>query len=130
MISCPTSRFNGPELAVLAPAAERGVSGTGELADLVHEVWVDGEGLPGLCLAGPAGDGFRSQLDAAARLVHVFEGPSHFGAMETYNGFLGREPYSTNDKWALESYPEEWRAEQKVGEAEWRALHRRWLSAR
>ena len=100
------------------------------MADLVHEVWIDGEGLPGLCLSGAAGEGFRSQLDAAACLVHVFEAASHFRAMQTYHAFLGREPYSTNEAWAFEPYPESWKAEQKLGEAEWRALHRRWLQAR
>src|SRR5260370_36622639 len=85
------------------PAAQRRfVSGTDELPELVHEVWIDGEGLPGVCLAGPAGDGFRSLLDSAARLVHVFEASSHFGAMQTYHAYLGRELYTTDDPSAFE----------------------------
>jgi hypothetical protein len=105
----------------------RSVSETDELPELVHEVWIDGEGLPGLCLAGPPGDGFRSLLDSAARLVHVFEAPSHFTAMQTYHAYLGREPYTTDEGWAFERYPESWEREQKQGETGWRALHRRWL---
>ena len=97
------------------------------MATLVHEVWVDGEGLPGVCLAGPAGDGYRSLLDPSARLVHVFEALSHFTAIQTYHAFLGREPYTTADAGALEPYPESWKTEQTLAEAYWRASHRRWL---
>ncbi len=122
-----TSRLSGRA----EPAAQRRfVSGTDELPELVHEVWIDGEGLPGVCLAGPAGDGFRSLLGSTARLVHVFEASSHFRAMQTYHAYLGREPYTTDETWAFEPYPQSWLSEQKLGEPEWRALHSRWLSAR
>jgi len=103
------------------------VSGTAHLPQLVHEIWIDGEGLPGLCLAGPAGDGFRRLLDPAARLVHVFEASNHITAMQVYHSYLGREPYTLNDTSDREPYPESLKVEQASGEAEWRALHKRWL---
>jgi len=100
------------------------------MAHLIHEIWIDGEGLPGVCLAGPAGDGFRSLLDSAARLVHVFEASSYFRAMQTYHAYLGREPYTTEEASAFEPYSDSWDLEQQQGAAEWRALHMRWLGAR
>ena len=55
------------------------------MAILRHEVWEDygdgGEALPGVCLAGPDGDGFRRLLAPTARLVHAFEAGSHHEAM-------------------------------------------------
>jgi len=66
-------------------------------------------------------------LDASARLVKVFEVSSQFSAMQTYHAYLGREPYTANDAAAFEPYPESWKTEQKSGEAEWCALHSRWL---
>ncbi len=47
--------------------------------------------------------------------------------MQIYNAYLGREPYTTDQSWDFEPYPESWKAAQDSKEAEWRALHRRWL---
>ena len=47
--------------------------------------------------------------------------------MQTYHAFLRRQPYTTDDPLAFEPYPESWKAEQKIRESEWRALHSRWL---
>ena len=55
------------------------------MAILVHEIWGEdydnGDALPGLCLAGPNGDGFRRLLEPGARLVGTFRAGSHFEAM-------------------------------------------------
>lgn len=106
------------------------VSGTNDLPELIHEIWIDGEGLPGVCLAGPSGDDFRRLLDPGARLVYVFAAASHFTAMQLYHAYLGREPYTTDQSLDFEPYPESWKAEQERNQPEWRALHGRWLWAR
>jgi hypothetical protein len=83
---------------------------------LVHEVWEeigeDGMVLHRCCLAGPGGEGCRRTLAAGARLLLTYEAGSHFEAMTIYNRFLGREPYSTDQPWDYEPYPEEWYREQ------------------
>ncbi len=84
------------------------------MAKLTHEVWVhvdeNGRELPGCCLAGPMGDGFRKLLavEPGARLVTTFEAGSHFEAMTIYNRLLEREEYTTDEPLAYEPYPEEW----------------------
>ncbi len=89
------------------------------MARLVHEVWLDGDGLPGCCLAGPAGDGFRQLEGQGERLVHTFVAGSHFEAMTIYHEYLGREPYTTDQPRDIEPYPDEWRDEQ-VAAGVWR----------
>ena len=59
---------------------------------LIHEVWedqnVDGHWLPGMCLAGPDGDGFRSLQSDKARLATRIEASSHFEAMMKFHELL------------------------------------------
>ena len=58
------------------------------MAMLIYEVWLDpdenGGYLPGLCLAGPEGDGFRKHLQAGAVLTSTFPAESTFDAMSQY----------------------------------------------
>jgi hypothetical protein len=79
---------------------------------LTHEIWEDpddhGEPSPGCCLSGPRGGAFRQLLGPRARLVHTFEAGSYFEAMTTYNGFLGRGPYTTEHPSDVEPYPASW----------------------
>ncbi len=84
-----------------------------------HEVWIGPDGLPGCCLAGPAGDGARKLFaeDGPATLVWTFEAGSYFEAMTKYNDHLGRGPYTTDQRWDYEPYPEEWLREQTAARA-------------
>ena len=56
--------------------------------ELVHEIWLDpepdGQMLPGLCLAGPMGDGFRSLLNEGALKIGEISGTSRFEVMTKY----------------------------------------------
>jgi len=58
------------------------------MAKLVYEVWLDpdeeGQLLPGLCLAGPEGDGFREFLQPGAILSGTLLAESTFDAMNQY----------------------------------------------
>lgn len=58
------------------------------MAKLVYEVWLDldegGQFLPGLCLAGPEGDGFRKLLQPGAILSGTLLAESTFDAMNQY----------------------------------------------
>ncbi|CAA6803495.1 MAG: Unknown protein [uncultured Sulfurovum sp.] len=48
--------------------------------ELIHEVWEEFDNeqvLPGCCLAGPDGDGFRALLSSNARLKIVFKASNH-----------------------------------------------------
>jgi hypothetical protein len=58
------------------------------MAKLVYEIWLDpdedGQHLPGLCLAGPEGDGFRKLLEPGAILRGTFLAESTFDAMTQY----------------------------------------------
>ena len=87
------------------------------MARLVHEVWLDAEGLPSCVLAGPPGDDARRLfLSRDARLVHTFEAGSHFEAMQLYNAYLGRGPYTTSYPEADNAdYPVEWLEAQRSG---------------
>ena len=82
------------------------------MTELVHEIWLDADGHHGCCLAGPAGEDFRRLLDARARLIHALSASSHFNAMQIYNAYLGREPYTTDQSWDFDPYPESWKAAQ------------------
>ena len=86
------------------------------MAVLIHEVWeetTDGMVLHTCCLAGQMGDGCRSTLAPDARLIKTFEAGSHYEAMTIYNAFLGREPYTSDQPWDREPYPEESRRKQQ-----------------
>jgi len=82
------------------------------MATLTHEVWEQpderGQMLPGVCLAGPDGDGFRALLEVGARLVTTFEASSDFEAMSIYYAMYNRGKYTTDHAWDYEPYPEEW----------------------
>jgi hypothetical protein len=83
---------------------------------LLLEVWEDfgdeGEALPGLCYAGPLGDDLRSLLGPKARLLTTFEAGSHYEAMTIYHRIVGYEPYTTDQPWDYQPYPEEWLTQQ------------------
>jgi hypothetical protein len=64
--------------------------------NVLHELWVDDEGLDSLCLAGPEGDGARALLQQPARLVWTVEATSHFEAMTAYYRYRGRGTYTTD----------------------------------
>jgi hypothetical protein len=75
--------------------------------NIKHEVWMDSDGLPGLCLAGKKGNGFRQLLGHDSQLIHTFYSVSHFEAMNIYYKFMGwvnyeaqfeidKEPYLKN----------------------------------
>jgi hypothetical protein len=82
------------------------------MVELMHEIWVEvddlGQELPGCCLAGPIGDGFRQLLEPGARLIHTFKAGSYYEAMTIYHQFLRREPYTTKHQWNMHPYPQHW----------------------
>jgi hypothetical protein len=96
------------------------------MARLVHEIWevTDDHGhvLPGLCLAGPGGDGFRKLLHEGARedgrgaprRIHKFEAGSHFEAMTIYYRHYGRGEYASDFASDHEPYPDEWAQRQSA----------------
>jgi hypothetical protein len=90
-----------------------------DMALLIHEVWEqpDGSGqtLPGLCLAGPDGDGFRSLLEQGSRLVTTFEASSHFEAMFMYYELVGYGEYVNEEAWSHQPYGNEEAVRQKTG---------------
>jgi hypothetical protein len=79
------------------------------MTTLVHEVWVDANGLPSVCLAGPHGDGCRKLLDQPARLIHTFEAGNHFEAMTIYYRYQCWGAYATDFAIDHQPYPAEWR---------------------
>ena len=89
------------------------------MAILIHEVWEEigerGELLPGLCEAGPNGDGFRKLLAPGARLVHTFEAGSYFEAMMIYYRRYGWGDYTTEFAIDYEPYPQAWADLQRRG---------------
>ena len=87
------------------------------MAILIHEVWEDLNGLPGLCLAGPDGDGFRELLDKPARLVRRFKAGSHFEAMTIYYDFLGEGVYTSDFAIDREPYPDDWAERQSAAKS-------------
>lgn len=80
--------------------------------ELVHEMWLDpqpdGQMLPGLCLAGPMGDGFRSLLKKGAVKSGELTGHSHFDIMTKYWMHQGWGAYRTEHPQDHEPYPDEW----------------------
>jgi hypothetical protein len=80
------------------------------VAILIHEVWIDSEGMPGLCLAGPMGDGFRALEREGSELVATIAASCRFEAMTKYYELLGRGPYTNAVEADHEPYSEEWRA--------------------
>lgn len=76
------------------------------MATLIHEVWIDANGLSSVCLAGPHGANCRNLLDQPARLIHTFEAGSHYEAMTTYFRFQGWDVYTTDFAIDHEPYPD------------------------
>ena len=62
----------------------------------LHEIWVDKDGLPGCCLAGPDGDGFRRLLDQPATKVHEFYASSTVEALTYYHRYVGHGEYKSD----------------------------------
>jgi hypothetical protein len=89
------------------------------MAKLIHEIWETfddrGDVLPGVCLAGPDGDGFRKLQDGNARCVRRFEAGSHFEAMTIYHHHYGWGEYTTDQAWDHQPYPEDWAERQRSG---------------
>lgn len=85
---------------------------------LVHEIWLDresdGDLSPGLCLAGPMGDGFRALLNEDASKVGEITGSSHFDVMTKYWKHQGWGEYATDHEQDYQPYPEEWVSVQRA----------------
>jgi len=75
---------------------------------LLHEVWEEpgeeGNMLPGLCLAGLDGDGFRALLDPNSRLVATFWASCHVEAMNKYYAIVGYGEYVNDEEWSHKPY--------------------------
>lgn len=67
---------------------------------MVHELWVEGEGIQTFCLAGPKGDSARKLLEPNANLVWSCEADSYFEAMTKYYEHMNWGKYQS-------SFPEE-----------------------
>jgi hypothetical protein len=82
------------------------------IEELVFEVWLDpepdGQMLPGLCLAGPMGDGFRALLTEHAFRADTLTGHSHFDVMTKYWRRQGWGDYRTEHPEDHEPFPEQW----------------------
>ncbi len=63
---------------------------------MLHELWVDADGLDTFCLAGPRGDHARTALHRPARQPWTVEALSHFEAMTAYYRYRGRGTYTTD----------------------------------
>ncbi|MEO2219655.1 hypothetical protein ABGV49_21590 [Chromobacterium vaccinii] len=78
------------------------------MTSLLYEVWEeideDGQSLPGLCLAGPDGDGFRALLGPDSRLVTTLYASSHFEAMTKHYEIVGYGEYFNNESWSHEPF--------------------------
>ena len=74
---------------------------------MLHELWIDAEGLDTFVLAGPHGDQARALLTQPAQLVWTLEAPSHFEAMTAYYRFRARGEYTTDHpEWDRKTYRE------------------------
>jgi hypothetical protein len=69
-----------------------------------HQIWLDANELPGMCLADKDGNKFRDLLDKPAKLIHEFSANSNYEAMVYYNNFMKFGKYST-DFHELDSRP-------------------------
>ncbi|MBX5039674.1 hypothetical protein HJB51_06055 [Rhizobium lentis] len=86
--------------------------------ELIHEIWLDpgpdGQMLPGLCLAGPMGNSFRSLLNEGAVKAGEITGHSHSDVMTKYWKLQGWGEYQTEHPQDHEPYPDEWVAIQRA----------------
>jgi len=62
---------------------------------MLHELWVDPEGLDTYCHAGPGGDAARALLPPNSKLETTIEAGSHFEAMTKYYEYRGYGRYET-----------------------------------
>ena len=74
------------------------------MAQFIHEIWIDSDGLESLIIAGEIGREAREDLGSDAKLVHTFLTKSHFEAMTIYNAYLKREEYQTDHESDHEEY--------------------------
>jgi hypothetical protein len=63
---------------------------------MLHELWVDPEGLDTFCLSGKAGDAVRALLPNGSRLEWTVEAANHFDAMTAYYAYRGLGIYTTH----------------------------------
>ena len=72
-----------------------------------HEIWLDSEGLTGLCLSGAKGNGARELMQVdGAKLIHSFYASSHYDAMTIYYKYMNWGQYNTNQEKDKQLYPE------------------------
>jgi hypothetical protein len=69
-----------------------------------HEVWLDKEGLPCLCLADERGDSAREMLGESRQLIYSFYAFSHFDAMTIYYQYMDWGIYETKFEIDKEPY--------------------------
>lgn len=63
---------------------------------MLHELWVDPDGLDTFCLAGSEGDAARGLLPPNLRLEWTVDAKSHFEAVTIYYRFRDRGVYTTD----------------------------------
>jgi hypothetical protein len=63
---------------------------------VLHELWVDADGLDTYCLAGPMGDAARALMAQPATLVWTVEASCHLDAMQRYYAYRGWPAYTTD----------------------------------
>lgn len=74
---------------------------------VLHEIWEDAEGLPGLIMAGEKGEAARKLFqEEGKKLVHTFYASSHFEAMTIYYDYYGWGEYTTVYEYDKLSYSE------------------------
>ncbi|TDW16610.1 hypothetical protein EV128_13462 [Rhizobium azibense] len=84
---------------------------------MIFEIWLDpepdGHMLPGLCIAGPMGDDYRSLLNSGAVKAGEIEGHSHFEVMTRYWHLQGWGEYRTEHSQDHEPFRDEWAVVQR-----------------
>jgi hypothetical protein len=63
---------------------------------MIHELWVDPEGLDTFCLSGKHGDDTRSLLPVGSRLEWIVDADNHFEAMSAYYAYRGYGIYTSD----------------------------------
>jgi hypothetical protein len=58
-----------------------------------HQVWINSEGLTGVCFASSKGDDYRKLMEKNSRLIHTFYASSHFEAMTVYYAYMNWGKY-------------------------------------
>jgi hypothetical protein len=87
----------GRKLAASRPSGSTASVGPQKktMATLLHELWLDTSDLPGLCINGPEGDGFRSLQEPGSRIIKVIEASSTFDALTKYYEYLNWGEYTS-----------------------------------